>query len=35
MKQQLDQKQEYKFETVVASGAFSKLLTDQLGENIP
>ena len=26
---------EYKFEkTVVASGAFSKLLTDQLGENI-
>ena len=28
--------EEYKFEkTVVASGAFSKLLTDQLGENIP
>ena len=26
----------YKFEkTVVASGAFSKSLTDQLGENIP
>ena len=26
----------YKFEkTVVASGAFSKTLTDQLGENIP
>ena len=28
--------EEYKFEkTVVASGAFSKTLTDQLGENIP
>ena len=28
--------EEYKFEkTVVASGAFSKSLTDQLGENIP
>ena len=28
--------EEYKFEkTVVASGAFSKLFTDQLGENIP
>ena len=28
--------QEYKFEkTVIASGAFSKKLTDQLGENIP
>ena len=28
--------QEYKFEkTVVASGAFSKKFTDQLGENIP
>ena len=27
---------EYKFEkTVIASGAFSKKLTDQLGENIP
>ena len=30
------QKHEYKFEkTVIASGAFSKNLTDQLGENIP
>ena len=28
--------EEYKFEkTVIASGAFSKTLTDQLGENIP
>ena len=37
MKQQLrSENEEYKFEkTVVASGAFSKLLTDQLGENIP
>ncbi|MDC0529885.1 FAD-dependent oxidoreductase [Pelagibacteraceae bacterium] len=30
------EKDEYKFEkTVIASGAFSKKLTDQLGENIP
>ena len=37
MKQLLDQKkEEYKFEkSVIASGAFSKKLTDQLGENIP
>ena len=28
--------EEYKFEkSVIASGAFSKKLTDQLGENIP
>ena len=30
------EKQEFKFEkSVIASGAFSKKFTDQLGENIP
>ena len=36
MKNFLSENEVYKFEkTVVASGAFSKSLTDQLGENIP